>query len=193
MIHLVLPCSLRGVLRRFEQAYMMQLVLPGFLEGVPRLFDQADMTHAFALLSSGSSDGFRDFIIGIVFTCFWNLEKFLVQHCCSQLLAGTLHCWSQLLAGTLHGCAQLRAGTLHCCSQLLAGTLYCCSQLPECGALLIDPIDGVREYFGESVPLPLLKGWKDQGNVRAIAQIELSCKSFWQNSFGETGPGTGVF
>ena len=32
-----------------------------------------------------------------------------------------------------------------------------------CGALLIDPIDGIREYFGESVPLPLLKEWKDQG------------------------------
>ena len=37
----------------------------------------------------------------------------------------------------------------------LAGTLHCCSQLLACGALLIDPIDGVREYFGESVPLPL--------------------------------------
>ena len=33
------------------------------------------MTHVFGLLSSKSSDGPRDFSIGIAFTCFWNIEE----------------------------------------------------------------------------------------------------------------------
>ena len=45
--------------------------------------------------------------------------------------------------------------------------------LASCGALMIDPEDGCREYFGEGIPDELVTEWKSSGNTKVIAQAEL--------------------
>ena len=52
-----------------------------------------------------------------------------------------------------------------------------------CGALLVDPKTGLREYFGEAIPGELVTEWKDAGAKKIIAQAELLpialAKEFW--------------
>jgi hypothetical protein len=42
-----------------------------------------------------------------------------------------------------------------------------------CGALMIDPEDGAREFFGEPVPDSLVAEWKSKGKEKIILQAEL--------------------
>ena len=54
-----------------------------------------------------------------------------------------------------------------------------------CGGLMLDPLDGAREFFAEPIPTSLLDEWKAQGNVKVIAQIELLpvlvAKQLWRS------------
>ena len=45
--------------------------------------------------------------------------------------------------------------------------------LISCGGLMLDPIDGAREYFAEMIPDSLLAEWKQDGLTKVIAQVEL--------------------
>ena len=42
----------------------------------------------------------------------------------------------------------------------------------SCGALMIDPADGAREYFGEPIPTALVAQWKSGGLRKVIALAE---------------------
>ena len=43
----------------------------------------------------------------------------------------------------------------------------------SCGALIVDPADGAREYFGEPIPSALVAQWKSGSLKRVIALAEM--------------------
>ena len=54
----------------------------------------------------------------------------------------------------------------------------------SCGALMVDPEDGTRQFFGEPIPEQLISEWKSEDNERIIIQAELLpillAKQTWQ-------------
>jgi hypothetical protein len=43
----------------------------------------------------------------------------------------------------------------------------------SCGALMVDPVDGTREFFGSPIPEALIAEWKTEGKERISIQAEL--------------------
>ena len=63
-----------------------------------------------------------------------------------------------------------------------------CGAEAACGALMVDPADGAREYFGEAIPTSLINQWKSGGLKKIIALAELLpiliAKQVWGERLG---------